>query len=99
MGKHCCYGLCNSDSRYAHLDHMKNVYFIPFPKPKSHLTKCNIWIQACHREGFTVESVSKDTYTCMCSKHFIGGAGPTDINPEPIPATASKEQVISHLNH
>ncbi|XP_063425343.1 uncharacterized protein LOC134708626 [Mytilus trossulus] len=30
--KHCCYGTCNSDTRYRHREEMKDVFFIPFPK-------------------------------------------------------------------
>lgn len=30
---HCKWGNCNSNYRYRNLDHMKDVTFIPFPKP------------------------------------------------------------------
>ncbi|XP_066983774.1 uncharacterized protein [Macrobrachium rosenbergii] len=33
--KRCCYGLCKSDSRYADIDYMRDVGWLPFPKPKS----------------------------------------------------------------
>ena len=60
---------------------MEGVYFIPFPKPITHPEKWR-WVQLCGRphKDFNVEKVSK--YTYICSKHFVGGAGPTD----PIPA-------------
>jgi hypothetical protein len=30
--KHCCYGTCNSDTRYRHRESMKDVFFYSFPK-------------------------------------------------------------------
>lgn len=83
--KHCCYGTCQSDSRYSDREHMKGVFFLPFPKPKKDLEKCKKWVHACRRAAFTTNSVTKDTY--ICSKHFVGGNGPTPENPHPIPAT------------
>ncbi|VDI15694.1 Hypothetical predicted protein [Mytilus galloprovincialis] len=85
--KHCCYGTCNSDSRYTHKDYMEGVEFIRFPKPWRDREKCTRWINACRREGFTTERVKKDTY--ICSKHFVGEKGPTDADPDPIPATTT----------
>ena len=29
----------------------------------------------------------------MCSLHFVGENGPTDIDPNPVPATASRGKV------
>lgn len=89
--KHCCFGVCRSDSRYGDRDHMKGVFFIPFPKPRRYPEKCQRWLRACRREGFTVKNVTKDTY--ICSLHFVGGKGPTIENPDPIPATATSVQV------
>ncbi len=92
---HCCYGVCKSDSRYAHREHMKNVFFIRFPKPKTDIEKCKRWAIKCGREGFTSEKVTKDTY--ICSLHFVGGAGPTEEFPDPIPATLTDKQVNNNL--
>jgi hypothetical protein len=44
--KYCCYGTCNSDTRYRHRESMKDVFFIPFPKPITqrkprHITSVN----------------------------------------------------------
>ena len=89
--KHCCHGTCNSDSCYSHKEHMKGVYFLPFSKPHVDVVKCRIWLHACRREGLTGERVNKSTY--ICSKHFIGGNGPTLENPNPIPATKSENEV------
>ena len=35
----------------------------------------------------TVESIRKETY--ICSKHFVGGNGPTDAHPDPLPAVST----------
>ena len=65
---------------------MGRVYFIPFPKPFTHPEKCKRWVQLCGRphKDFNVEKVVK--YTYICSKHFVGGAGPTAMYTDPIPA-------------
>lgn len=86
-GKHCCYGTCNSDSRYADRPHMNGVFFIPFPKPKTNLEKCKIWIKNCGRKDFGIDRISRNTY--VCSKHFVGEKGPTNDHPHPVPAAAS----------
>ena len=91
--KHCCYGVCRSDSRYGHREHMKGVTFMPFPKPHIDRGKCERWIRACRREGFGTDKVTKHTY--ICSLHFIGGSGPTVEHPYPIDATASPAQVVN----
>ena len=91
MGKHCCYGTCISDSRYGHRPEMEEVFFIPFPKPKSKPERCTRWIRACSREGFGEDKINK--YTYICSKHFVGGSGPTEADPDPIPATSSISKV------
>lgn len=89
--RHCSYGLCNSDSRYKDRYYMQGVFWIPFPKPKSKLRKCEKWVYACGRGNFGVENVKPWTY--ICSKHFVGGHGPTEENPDPVPATYTPEQV------
>lgn len=89
--KYCAWGTCNSDSRQQESEAMKNVYFIPFVKPHIDLDKCKRWINACHRENFNVDNIKKWTY--ICSKHFVGGHGPTVEHPDPIRATMSDSQV------
>ena len=94
--KHCCYGVCNSNTRYyGKRKDMENVVFIPFPKPKTQREKCERWVKLCGRQHFTVNSITKDTY--MCSKHFVGGKGPTKENPDPLPALATsfEKRVLS----
>ena len=90
--RHCCYGLCRSDSRYKDRDFMENVSWIVFPKPHRDMEKCKKWVHACGRANFTAEKVNKWTY--ICSKHFVGGNGPTAEFPDPIPASFTPIQVI-----
>ena len=71
---------------------MKGIFFIRFPKMCRHAEKARRWVRACGRRDFTVEGIKKDTY--ICSLHFSGGKGPTPLNPDPIPATATPEQVF-----
>ena len=89
--RHCCYGLCNSDSRYKEKDHMQGVTWITFPKPHKDLEKCKKWARACGRATFTHEKVNKWTY--ICSKHFLYPNGPTEEHPDPIPAAFTPIQV------
>ena len=90
--KHCWFGVCKSDSRYSCKEHMQDVFFIRFPKPHKELDKCKRWARNCGRQGFTFESIKKDTY--ICSLHFVGCAGPTADFPDPIPASYSDEKVF-----
>ncbi|KAK3085781.1 hypothetical protein FSP39_008650 [Pinctada imbricata] len=87
MVKRCCYGTCNSNSRYP--ERLDGAKFIPFPKKISNHDKCMRWIKACGRPHYqlNIENITKDTY--ICSKHFVGGNGPTLDNPDPIPADGS----------
>ena len=91
--KHCCYGTCNSDSRYHDRPRMEGVFFIPFPKPITKKEKCERWIRACGRapDDFDTGKINRSTY--ICSKHFVGEKGPTETHPDPVPATACAEQV------
>ncbi|CAG2248260.1 unnamed protein product [Mytilus edulis] len=84
MVKRCCYGVCNTDSRYE--DRLQDgVYFLPFPKKSNNLEKCLKWIKACGRphSQFNVERITRATY--ICSKHFVNKNGPTEEYPDPIP--------------
>ncbi|XP_078621316.1 uncharacterized protein LOC144887790 [Branchiostoma floridae x Branchiostoma japonicum] len=83
MGKVCCFGTCNSDSRYP--ERVSGVSFYPFPKPKTRMDACMRWIKACGRphSQLNVTKITKDTY--VCSKHFKDGR-PTTRFPDPQPA-------------
>ena len=95
--KHCSYGTCKSDSRHKHKDHMKGVFFVRFPQPyptkntssqnkddgRTDLEKCKCWIYACGRRNFGIDNINK--YKYICSRHFVGGMGPSAEHPDPIP--------------
>lgn len=91
---HCCWGLCNSDSQYGPRSKrprtdMVGVYFIPFPKPKKQLEKCVNWIKLCGNAKITTPGdITRNHY--VCSKHFVGGAGPTREHPDPLPAVGGE---------
>ena len=72
---------------------MQGVTWVTFPKPVSNKEKCHRWIRACGRadHDFNATKINKDVY--ICSKHFVGGVGPTKEHPDPIPANACKAQV------
>lgn len=93
VNKHCCYGTCTNDSRkFGQPGHpeMEGVFFIPFVKPARQLKKCKEWIRLCGRphDRLNVEILDshKGRNIYICSKHFVGGNGPTDEYPNPIPA-------------
>lgn len=95
--KHCCYGTCNSDSRYRERETMEGVFFIPFPKPLTRKDACEKWIKACGRpeEDLNLGKIKRSTY--ICSKHFQGGKGPTEQNPDPIPALLHTDEQVNHI--
>lgn len=91
--KRCAYGTCKNDSRYP-ASWVRNpkgdpVEFFHFPGAKRQKERRERWIKACHRGDSFV--CTKDSY--ICSIHFVGGNGPTDEDPDPISAVASKERV------
>lgn len=69
---------------------MRGVQFFSFVKPKQDLEKCKRWTAACGRPNFSPANVTKHTY--ICSRHFVGGAGPSADHPDPTPATFTPEQ-------
>ena len=95
--KHCCWGTCNSDSRYPEKLHksLKEMVkldmkiFMPFPKP---LQGNERWINACFRENFTVDKIKRNTYTCAL--HWPGETGPTDEFPDPLKANFTAREVF-----
>ena len=80
---------------------MKDVFFIPFPKPIAQREKCVKWIKAwgIPADDFNIMKIKRSTY--ICSKHFVGEKGPTFEFPDPIPALLhTDEQVCSfHYSH
>ena len=87
--KHCFWGLCKSDSRYAE-SMPEGTHVIRFDKDRkvkdgmtewernkqNELTeKAKKWVHACGRKGFTIDKITKDTY--ICSLPFVVLNGPT----------------------
>ncbi|XP_007235875.3 uncharacterized protein si:dkey-20i10.7 [Astyanax mexicanus] len=88
MVKRCAWGSCKSDTRYP--NRVQGVVFYPFPKPKTNLQKCQLWIRLCGRphSRLNMDTITKNTY--VCSKHFVNGA-PTDEFPDPLDALDEKD--------
>ena len=91
--KRRAYGTCKNDSRYLN-PHVRNangdpVKFSHFPGAVRQKEGRQRWIRSCHRGDSFV--CMKDSY--VCSLHFFGGNGPTELDPDPISAVASKERV------
>ncbi|CAM4419764.1 unnamed protein product [Leuciscus chuanchicus] len=72
---------------------MKDVFFIRFPKPKTQRDKCERWVNLCGRPKDQFNASNVKPFTFICCKHFVGGHGPTDDNPDPLPATACPEEI------
>ena len=91
MVKRCAWGTCKTDSRYPErlIKDGKVINFHPFPSEKKLKERGELWIRSCSRaDDF---KCTKDSY--ICSLHFVGENGPTDIDPNPVQATASREKV------
>ena len=89
--KRCAWGTCRTDSRYPErlIKVGKVINFHPFPSEKKFKERRELWIRSCSRaDDF---KCTKDSY--ICSLHFVGENGPTDVDPNPVPATASREKV------
>eukprot|EP00112_Aurelia_sp_Birch-Aquarium-sp1_P011336 Seg2384.2 transcript_id=Seg2384.2/GoldUCD/mRNA.D3Y31 product="hypothetical protein" protein_id=Seg2384.2/GoldUCD/D3Y31 len=97
MVKHCYYKQCHNDSRRPNAPTMKNAYgedvrFLHFPGKVRNEAKARRWIRACDRPRKLL-SLQKLTYThFICSLHFIGQNGPTDMYPDPIAASLPRKQ-------
>ena len=64
--KHCCYGVCRSDSHYGHREHMQGVG----PNMHSGRSQSLKWTAAnasVGRESFGTDKVTKHTYICSLS--------------------------------
>ena len=92
--KHCSYRGCSNDSRFPSRSSMNNkygehVFFVKFPGKKQKEERCRRWINAC-RTKLTYETLTYHHY--ICSLHFIGENGPTELYPDPVSATMSEEK-------
>ena len=91
--KHWFGGFCKSDSRYPE-SMPEGTHFISFAKvgkvkdgmteweknKQNELTeKAKKWVHACHRKGFAIGNITKDTY--ICSLPFVGGNGTIEEDP------------------
>ena len=89
----CSWGLCNSDARYyTKREDMKDVFFLAFPAKVRHKEKCLQWIKACNRPNSQLNIETLRDYDYICSKHFVGGNGPTE-EKKPDPLTAETHSV------
>ena len=98
--KHCCWGTCNSDSRYPEKVHksLKEMVklgmkiFIPFLTPSQGIERCQRWINACSREDFTVDLITRNTY--IYALHCPGERGQTEESPDPLKANFTTREVL-----
>ena len=81
--KRCAWGTCKTDSRYSErlIKDGKVINFHPFPSEKKIKERRELWIRSCSRADDFKRA--KDSY--ICSLHFVGENGPTDIDPNPVP--------------
>uniref|UniRef100_T1IZP6 THAP-type domain-containing protein n=1 Tax=Strigamia maritima TaxID=126957 RepID=T1IZP6_STRMM len=91
--KSCRYRYCKSTTYHSKKSFMKNITFYPFPNPRNQRNKSIRWIKACGLVNFTVDDLTKWTY--ICSKHFVGGQGPTEEHPDPLPLTVAEEMAAN----
>lgn len=92
MVKRCAWSTCKTDSRYPErlIKDGIPVTFHPFPSEKKIKERRDVWIRACCRaDNFVCSKLT----SYLCSLHFVDKTGPTEKNPDPIPATASRDKV------
>ena len=85
INMHCAYGICKSYSCYIHREHMIGVTFIKFSNQALEREKLKRWIWECGKieSQLNIENIAR--YHFICNKDFVGEAGPTDENQDPIP--------------
>ena len=65
------------------------IFILFLPRKNSKNVRRELWIRSCSRaDDF---KCTKDSY--KCSLHFVEENGPTDKDPNHVPATASREKV------
>lgn len=95
--KVCVISQCTSDSRTIDKDVCSEIFFVPFPQPFRDVAKCRRWLRICRSHNFGMAQITRFTY--VCSLHFVGGRGPTEIYPDPIsvkPAFIQKRQISNN---
>ena len=82
-GKYCCVVRCTAGERkFAKIEKypwMRDVTFWSFPSEARARTAHYIWIRAVRRG----DSWRPNHQTRICSRHVVGGEGPTEDNPFP----------------
>ena len=67
------------------------VFFVKFPGKKQKEEKCRRWINTCGTQ-LTYETLTYHHY--ICSLHFMGENGPTELYPDPVSAPMSEEKRV-----
>ncbi|XP_046570809.1 uncharacterized protein LOC124279051, partial [Haliotis rubra] len=80
----CAWGTCNADERYP--ERLEGGFFVRFPTVKRNEEKCKRWIKACGRPHEQLNLSRINQHKAVCSKHFVGGKGPSREYPDPVPA-------------
>ena len=68
----------------------KLVRFIHFPGKKRNEAAARLWINACCRPGNQLSLENLSYHHFIYSLHWVGEDGPTELNPNPIPATITE---------
>ena len=58
--------------------------------------KAKKWVHSCGRKRFTIDKISKDTYSCSLS--FVGGNGLTEEGPDPINSALLEHDLVRENN-
>ena len=97
---HCCWGQCANDDKYNKESSKRprqefiSTKWIPWPKNNESVLK---WIKACSTENLTTpEQITRSKR--ICSLHFVGGNGPTEAFPDPVPYFDNSTQKNHWLN-
>lgn len=90
MVRYCVYHSCKSrekkeiiQSCTSKASNTGTVCFYSVPKPTTDYEKCLRWLRAINRTDIQTTNVKKHHY--VCSKHFVGGFGPSINYPDPLP--------------
>ncbi|KAK4882667.1 hypothetical protein RN001_005986 [Aquatica leii] len=86
----CGYKDCKNSSKSKMCK--KNLRYFPFPKSKTNLAKCLLWLEMRGNQKLNVENISKNIY--ICEKHFQPGD-----EQNPIPYDNQEKQEVAKLFH
>ena len=68
----------------------KPVWFIHFPGKEHNKAAARVWINACCRPRNHPSLENLSYHHFICSLHWVGEDGPTELNPNRIPATITE---------